>query len=203
MKLLPASSLLLTVVAVAGIALADEARRSHRFDTAGIEHLRIEHRAGEQSLAPAESDQIEVELRIEPQEGHDVDLADLDLESSLRGDILTLSFGKAHVTSHMLVRVPPLKQLTIDAGAGEVQGTLPPMEASVLLGAGTVDLDVDRSSTGRVALRARVGATSIDGAPGAETDRVLLVGSTSSAVGEGAHRVEARVRAGDVRVALR
>jgi hypothetical protein len=200
---LPATLLFLLFAATGGIAVADEARRTHRFDTAGIEHLRIEHRAGELVLAPAEGDQIEVELRIESREDRDVDLTGLDLTSSVRGDVLTLRFGERHVTSHMLVRVPSLKQLTIDAGAGEVQGTLPPMETSVLLDAGTVDLDVDRSSTGRVDLRARVGDTTIDGAPSAETNRVLLVGSTSSAAGEGAYRVEAKVRAGDVRVALR
>ena len=203
MRVRSVTSLTLVLTAIGATAAAEEALRSHRFDTAGIDHLRIEHRAGELALAPAEGNQIEVELRIQPQDGHDVDLAGLDVESRVRGEVLTLSFGERHVTSHMLVRVPSLKQLTIDAGAGEVQGTLPPMDASVLLDAGTVDLDVDRSSTGRVDLRARVGDTTIEGAPGAATNRVLLVGSTSSAAGDGLHRVEAKVRAGDVRVGLR
>jgi hypothetical protein len=103
----------------------------------------------------------------------------------------------------MLVRLPSLKQLTIDAGAGEIQGTLPSMDTEVQLRAGTVDLDFDRSSTGRVDLRARVGDTAVDGAQNVETSRALLVGSTSSAIGEGSHRVEAKVIAGDVRVSLR
>jgi hypothetical protein len=126
----------------------------------------------------------------------------LHITSSVRGDRLTLSFGEDDVHSYMLVRVPSLEKLTIDAGAGEVQGTLPPMETEVFLVAGTVNLDVDRSSTGRIDLRARIGDTAIDGAQNVETSRVILIGSTSSAIGEGSHRVQARVRAGDVRVGL-
>jgi hypothetical protein len=200
-----AGSLIVMLAAAGSTAVADEVRRSHRFDTAGIEHLHIEHRAGELVLEPAQGDQIEVELRIEPQQkwlDREGDLADLDLTSSIRGNRLMLSFGEDNVRSDMLVRLPSLKQLTIDAGAGEVQGTLPPMEAEVRLGAGTVDLDVDRSATGRIDLRARVGDTAVDGASNAVTNRAILVGSTSSAAGEGSHRVEAKVRAGDVRVGL-
>jgi hypothetical protein len=130
-------------------------------------------------------------------------VADLDLESSVRGDRLTIGFGERNVHSHMLVRVPSLTQLTIDAVAGEVQGTLPPMETEVLLGAGTVNLELDRSSTGHVDLRAQVGDTAVRGVQNVETNRVMLVGSRSSAAGEGLHRVEAKVRAGDVSVALR
>jgi hypothetical protein len=196
----------LILAATGNTAVADEVRRSHRFDATGIQHLHIEHRAGDLVLAPAEGDQIEVELRITPDEDwldRKGDVADLDLASSVRGDRLTLSFGERNVHSQMLVRLPSLKQLTIDATAGEVQGTLPPMETEVLLGAGTVDLAFDRSSTGRVDLRARVGDTAVRGTPNAETNRVLLVGSRSSAAGEGSHRVQARVRAGNVRVALR
>lgn len=202
MRALLASSLIAILAAASSTAFADEVRRSHSFDTTGIEHLRIEHRAGELTLAPTSGDRIEVELRIEPQKDWSGDLADLDLTSSVHGNRLTLDFGEDDVTSYMVVRVPPLKQLTIDAAAGEVLGTLPPMDAQVLLLAGTIDLDVDRSSTGRIDLKARVGDTSVDGAQNAETNRVLLVGSSSSAVGEGSHRLQARVRAGDIRVGL-
>jgi hypothetical protein len=197
--------LIVMLAATGGTAAAEEVRRTHRFDTAGIERLHIEHRAGELIIEPAEGDQIEVELRIEPQQtwiDREGDAADLDLTSSVRGDRLTLRFGENDVRSEMLVRVPALERLTIDAGAGEVRGTLPPMETEVFLGAGTVNLDAGRSSTGRIDLRARVGDTSVDGAQNVETSRLILVGSTSSAAGEGSHRVEAKVRAGDVRVAL-
>lgn len=204
MKISPVTSFVATMAVAAGTATADEAVRSHSFDATGIEHLRIEHRAGELILMPAEGDQIEVELRIESRNGERAsDLTDLDLASSVRGNLLTLSFRKRKVESHMLVRVPPLKQLTVDAGAGEVRGTLPPMATDVRLGAGSVDLEVDRSATGLIDLRARIGDTVIQGAPNDETNRVLLVGSTSSAAGEGANRVEASVRVGDVRVGLR
>ena len=205
MRVPSAISFIVILAATGGTAAADEVRRSHRFDTTGIEHLRIEHRAGELTLEPAEGDQIEVELRIEPRQewiDREGDVADLDLTSSVRGDRLTLSFGEDDVHSYMLVRLPSLRQLTIDAGAGEVQGTLPPMETEVRLRAGSVNLDVDRSSTGRIDLRARIGDTAVDGAQNTETNRVVLVGSTSSAAGEGSHRVEARVLAGDVRVGL-
>jgi hypothetical protein len=206
MRVPSATSLIVILAATGGTATADEVRRSHRFDTTGIERLHIEHRAGELVLAPAEGDQIEVELRIEPREeslDRERDVADMDLTSSVRGDRLTLSFSEPNAHSYMLVRLPSLKQLTIDAGAGEVQGTLPPMETEVFLGAGSVNLDFDRSSTGRIDLRARIGDTAVDGAQNVETNRVILVGSTSSATGEGSHRVEAKVRAGDVRVGLR
>lgn len=205
MRLPSVTSLIVILAATAGTATADEVRRSHRFDTTGIEHLHIEHRAGELTLAPADGDQIEVELRIEPEQewiDREGDVADLDLTSSVRGDRLTLSFSERNVHSYMLVRLPSLKQLTIDAGAGEVEGTVPPMETEVLLGAGTVNLDFDRFSTGRIDLRAGIGDTAVDGAQNVETNRVVLVGSTSSATGEGSHRVEAKVRAGDVRVGL-
>ena len=202
MRALFASSLIVILAATSSAAFADEVRRSHSFDTTGIEHLHIEHRAGELTLAPASGDRIEVELRIEPQQQWSGDVADLDLTSSVRGNRLTIDFGEDDVHSYMLVRVPPLKQLTIDATAGEVLGTLPPMDAEVLLLAGTIDLDVDRSSMGRIDLTARVGETSVDGARNAETNRVLLVGSNSSAIGEGSHRLQARVRAGDIRVGL-
>ena len=167
----------------------------------GLPYLRGD-RAGELTLAPAAGDRIEVELRIEPQQKWRGDVADLDLTSSVHGNRLTLDFGEDDVHSYMLVRVPPLKQLTIDATAGEILGRLPPMDAEVLLLAGTIDLDVDRSSTGRVDLKARFGDTVVDGAQNAETNRVLLVGSSSSAVGEGSHRLQAKVRAGDIRVGL-
>jgi hypothetical protein len=206
MKVSSASALIVILLAASSTAAAGEVRRTHRFDTTGINHVRIEHRAGELILAPAEGDQIEVELRITPKQewiDREGDVADLDLTSSVRGDRLTLSFGEDDVHSHMLVRLPSLKQLTIDAGAGEIQGTLPSMDTEVQLRAGTVDLDFDRSSTGRVDLRARVGDTAVDGAQNVETSRALLVGSTSSAIGEGSHRVEAKVIAGDVRVSLR
>ena len=197
------SSLILIFAATSTTAAADEVLRSHRFDTTGIEHLHIDHRAGELILEPAEGDQIEVELRIEPQDNREVDVADLDLTSSVRGDRLTLSFGEDDVHSHMLVRLPRLRQLTIDAGAGEVQGTLPSMETEVQLRAGTVDLGLDRSSTGRIDLRARAGDTAVHGAQNVETSRALLVGSTSSAAGGGSHRVKARVLVGEVNVSLR
>jgi hypothetical protein len=205
MRVPSAISLIVILAATGGPAVADEVRRSHRFDTTGIERLHIEHRAGELTLEPAEGDQIEVELRIETQQEwseRQGDVSDLDLTSSVRGDRLTLSFGEDDVHSYMLVRLPALEQLTIDAGAGEVKGTLPPMETDVFLGAGSVNLDFDRSSTGRIHLRARIGDTAVHGAQNVETNRVILVGSTSSATGEGSHRVEAKVRAGDVRVGL-
>lgn len=206
MKVLSATSLIVVLAATGSTAVADEVLRSHRFDTTGIERLRIEHRAGELILAPAEGDQIEVELRITPNQewlDREGDVADLHLEYSVRGDQLTLRFGEDDVRSHMLVRLPRLTQLTIDAGAGEVQGTLPSMETEVQLRAGTVDLGLDRSSTGRVDLRARVGDTAVHGAQNVETSRALLVGSTSSAAGDGSHRVEAKVLAGEVTVSLR
>jgi hypothetical protein len=203
MRSTPACTLITILAAAGSAAAADEVRRSHRFDTTGIERLHIDHRAGELILEPADGVEIEVELRIEPQDDREVEVAGMDLTSSVRGDRLTLSFGEPNVHSHMLVRLPSLEQLTIDAGAGDVQGTLPPMETQVKLGAGTVDLDVDRSSTGRIDLRALVGDTGVDGAKNAETSRVLLVGSSSSAAGDGSRRVQARVRAGDVRVGLR
>lgn len=203
MKIFPVVSMIALMAATASTAAADEVLRSHSFDVTGIEHLRIEHRAGELILMPAEGDRIEVELRIEPRNGERApDLADLDLVSSVRGNRLTLSFRERKVVSHMLVRLPPLKQLTVDAGAGEVQGTLPPMATDVRLGAGSVDLEVDRAVTGHIDLRARIGDTAVHGARNDETSRVLLVGSTSSAAGEGVNRVEARVRVGDVRVGL-
>jgi hypothetical protein len=203
MRIPSATSLIVILAATSSTAVADEVR-SHRFDTTGIAHLNIEHRAGELVLAPAEGDQIEVELRITADDnGRERDLTGLDLTSSVRGDRLTIGFGERDVHSRMVVRVPSLRQLTIDAGAGEVQGTLPPMETEVKLGAGSVDLDFDRSSTGRVDLRARVGDTEVRGARNVETNRAILVGSTSSGTGEGSHRVAARVGAGDVRVALR
>jgi hypothetical protein len=205
MRVPSAISLIVILAPTAGTAVADEVRRSHRFDTTGIERLQIEHRAGELTLEPANGDQIEVELRIETQDEwseRQGAVADLDLTSSVRGDRLTLSFGEDNVHSYMLVRLPALEQLTIDAGAGEVKGTLPPMETEVFLVAGTVNLDVDRSATGRIDLRARIGDTAVDGARNVETNRVILIGSTSSATGEGSHRVEAKVRAGDVRVGL-
>lgn len=202
MKSIVASSLIVIFAAASSTAFADEVRRSHSFETTGIDHLRIEHRAGELTLAPAAGNRIEVELRIEPQPEWSGDVADLDLTSSVHGHQLTLDFGERDVHSYMLVRVPPLKQLTIDATAGEVLGTLPPMDAEVLLGAGTIDLDVDRAYTGRIDLKARVGETAVDGAQNAETSRRILVGSTSSATGEGSHRLQARVHAGDIRVGL-
>jgi hypothetical protein len=207
MRIASASSLIVVLAAAGNTAVAAEVLRSHRFDTTDIERLHIEHRAGELVLAPAEGDQIEVELRITPnqdwldREGDVV--ADLHLEYSVRGDRLTLRFGEDDVRSHMLVRLPRLGQLTIDAGAGEVQGTLPSMETEVQLRAGTVDLGLDRSSTGRVDLRARVGDTAVDGARNVETSRALVVGSTSSAAGEGSPSVKAKVLAGEVRVSLR
>jgi len=197
-----ASSLILILATTSSTAVADEVRRSHQFDTIGIERLHIEYRAGELVLAPADGDQIEVELRIEPQEKWSGDAADLDVTYSVRGDRLTLRFGEDDVRSHMLVRVPSLEQLTVDVKAGEVQGTVPPMETDVFLGFGDISLDFDRSSTGRVDLRARVGDTGVDGTQNVETNRRIVVGSTSSAAGEGAHRVEAKVRVGDVRVGL-
>jgi hypothetical protein len=205
MRVPSAISLIVILAPTAGTAVADEVRRSHRFDTTGIERLQIEHRAGELTLEPTNGDQIEVELRIETQDEwseRQGAVADLDLTSSVRGDRLTLSFGEDNVHSYMLVRLPALEQLTIDAGAGEVKGTLPPMETEVFLVAGTVNLDVDRSATGRIDLRARIGDTAVDGARNVETNRVILIGSTSSATGDGSHRVEAKVRAGDVRVGL-
>ena len=202
MRALFASSLIVILAAATSTTFADEILRSHTFDSAGIEHLRVEHRAGELTLAPAAGDRIEVELRIEPQKDWSGEVADLDLASSVHGNRLTLDFGEDNVHSYMLVRVPLLKQLTIDAAAGEILGTLPPIDAEVLLFAGTIDLDVDRASTGRIDLKARVGDTTVDGAQNAETNRVLLVGSKSSAIGEGSHRLQAKVRTGDIRVGL-
>ena len=202
MRVASASSLIVILAVASSTAAADEVQRSHRFDTTGIDRLHIDHRAGELIVEPAQGDEIEVELRIEPQDNREVDVADLDLTSSVRGDRLTLSFGEDDVHSHMLVRLPSLKQLTIDAGAGEVRGTLPSMDTEVQLRAGTVELDFDRSSTGRVDLRARVGDTAVDGVQNVETSRALLVGSTSSATGQGSHRVKAKVLAGEVRVGL-
>ena len=68
MRALFASSLIVILAAASSTAVADDVLRSHSFDTTGIEHLRIEHRAGELTLAPAAGDRIEVELRIEPQQ---------------------------------------------------------------------------------------------------------------------------------------
>ena len=203
MRVAFASSLIVVLVATGHRAAADEVQRSHRFDTTGVERLHIEYQAGDLVLAPADGDQIEVELRVEPQQKWSGNVADLDVTYSVRGDRLTLRFGEDDVRSHMLVRVPPLEQLTIDVRAGDVEGTLPPMETEVFLGAGDINLDFDRSSTGRVDLRARIGDTAVHGVQNVETNRVILVGSTSSAAGEGAHRVQAKVRVGDVRVGLR
>jgi hypothetical protein len=188
------------------MSAAEEAQRSYRFDAAGIERLHIEYRVGELVLVPADGDQIEVELRIEPEhEGSEParDPAQLNLTSRVREDRLTLRFSEPNVRSHMLIRLPSLEQLTIEAKAGEIRGTLLPMEADVRLFAGSVNLEFDRSSTGRVALRAQIGDTVVHGARHVETSRVLLVGSTTSAAGEGSYGVEARVRAGEVTVALR
>src|SRR5262245_46307983 len=122
MRLPSASSLIVILAASGNTAAAEDVLRTYRFDTTGIEQLRIEHRAGELILAPAEGTVIEVERRITPQQewiDRDGDVADLELTSSVRGDRLTLAFGEDDVRSEMLVRVPALEQLTVDAGAGE------------------------------------------------------------------------------------
>ncbi|SRR5690606_234821 len=205
MKAVFAASLIVLLAAVEVTAAADEAHRSHRFDTSEIEQLHIDYRAGELMLAHADGDEIEVELRIEPKNdrAEKAHLEEMNLASRHRGDRLTLSFEERNVTSVMIVRLPRLKRLTIDMGAGDLQGTLPPIAAEIRLGAGDVDLDLDRSATGRIDLKARVGDTSIRGVQNVETKRAWVVGSASSAVGEGAVPVEAKVRVGDVRVTLR
>ncbi|HET7923922.1 MAG TPA: hypothetical protein VFL30_03440 [Rhodanobacteraceae bacterium] len=205
MRALFASSLVVIVAAAGSSAVADEVQRSYRFDTAGIERLHIDYRVGDLVLAPADGDQIEVELRIEPEHEGDPapDLTDVNLTFRVREDQLTLRFSERDVRSHMLVRLPSLEQLTIEAKAGEIRGTLLPMETDVRLDFGSVDLEFDRSSTGRVALRARIGDTVVQGVQNVETSRVLLVGSTTSAAGEGSYGVKARVHAGEVSVALR
>ena len=50
------TSLSVILAASTAAAVADEVQRYHRFDTNGIVHLHIEHRAGELVLAPADGD---------------------------------------------------------------------------------------------------------------------------------------------------
>src|SRR5688572_33077346 len=111
MRIASASSLIVILAAAGTTAAAEEVQRSHRFDTTGIEHLHIDHRGGELILEPAPGDQIEVELRIEPQDEREVDVAELDVTSSVGGDRLTLRFGEVDVHSHMLGRVPRVQQV--------------------------------------------------------------------------------------------
>lgn len=208
MKHQTAAWLVALIGSFAGTAAAQEAvHRSHSFDAEGVEHLRIEYRVGTISLEPADGNQIEVELRIEPKDGpgwfsRRPDLEDMDLAASTRTGRLTLSFQERNVSTHWVVRLPTLARLTIDAGVGAVQGRLPATDVEVHLGVGDVDLEMARSEAGRIELKAGVGDTSIDGAGSGSRTRAF-VSSESSAEGSGPHPVRAAVGVGEVRVALR
>jgi hypothetical protein len=199
--------LLLVALATMMAAANDSVERLHSFDASGIERLTVEHGVGSILLVPADGGNIEVELRIEPQQNggwfrRTPDVSDMDLESRMRGDRLTLSFKEKNVSSHWVIRLPALRELSMNTGVGEVSGRLPPMAATVHVGVGSVHLEAERATAGAIDLSAGVGDTRITG--GAETEqRRAFVSSESSGRGDGENAIWIKVGVGDAAVQLR
>jgi hypothetical protein len=204
----PAYLAALLAFMLTGVAVGNDiVERQHRFDRSGIERLIIEQGVGSIRLEPADGDDVEVELRIEPQRNggwfrRTPDVSNMDLQSGKRGDVLTLAFKERNVASHWVVRLPALTELVIDAGVGQVAGRLPSMTARINLGVGEVDIGVERNAVGAVDLSVGVGETRITGAVEEKQQRAF-VSSQSSGRGDGANALWIKVGVGEVRVDLR
>ena len=187
------------------VVCADEVRH-HTFAGSEISSLTLDVRVGSIVISPSTSGDIEVELRIEESGGlgwfsSKPDIADMDLESRVRRNQLSLSLDEKDITTDWIIKVPPLANLEIDLGVGAVEiedlGTA--MEIDV--GVGSVEIDTPLSSAGHISLSVGVGDTTVRGAS-EQNSRRAIVSSETDAEGNGSNDIQVDVGVGDVVVRL-
>lgn len=207
--------LILVLFLLASTALADSSEsveRHYVYDVSQVDELRIDFRVGKLRIEPATGDSIEVDLRIKVENGGGwwpltlfrsrPDLSGMELTSRSRGGHLWLSFDEKNVSTDWVLRLPTLADLRIKSGVGVIEGELPPMPADIDLGVGEIELSMPAGTAGLIDLSAGVGETRIRGGRDHESRRAV-VSSEASALGEGEHRLRARVGVGEATVDLR
>lgn len=206
---------ILLLCLLASTALADpgdSVERHYVYDVSQVDELRIDFRVGKLRIEPATGDSVEVDLRIKAENGGGwwplpffrsrPDLSGMELKSRSRGRHLWLSFNEKNVRTDWVLRLPRMADLRIRSGVGVVQGELPSMPADIDLGVGEIELSLPAGTAGLIDLSAGVGETRIRGGRDNESRRAI-VSSEASALGDGEHRLRARVGVGEVTVDLR
>jgi hypothetical protein len=187
-------------------AAQEQVTRHHHFDTTDVDRLIIDFRVGTIRLESSDSNQIDIELTIKPENNRSLfrrspDIQSMDLSHHSGPGTLRIGFDGNNVRTDWVIRLPALAYLEIDGGVGTIEGDLPSAAVDINLGVGAVDLVAHRTSTGAIDLDARVGDTSLSG-NASETQRRALVSSSSSGHGRGEHRTRIRVGVGDVSLHL-
>lgn len=208
-KSLATFSLLALLTATALADGSSRVERHYEFEVSDIRELQIDARVGSIRLEPTQDDVITVELVIEAESatgwipflGRDRDVSAMELEHRVRNNQLLLHFDENHVKTDWVVHLPALEQLRVDLGVGAIEGELPAMPAEVDLGVGSVELTASAAATGQIELDVGVGDTRIRGISGSES-RNAIVGSESSAWGDGEHRIRIEVGVGDISLRL-
>ena len=197
-------SIVLLLALSISVATAEE-RRHHQFHLSDISTLELNVRAGTILVEHSDSDYIDIVVLITEEDknwlGRSVDLSAMDIEVSNVDSALQLNFDYKGVSTDWIIKVPELRKIEINAGAGTVDINMVRADLNANIGVGTIDLRLSKAAFGDMELASGVGDTSVSGAISAESRRAF-VSSDVRARGTGDLTLRANVGVGSVDAAL-
>lgn len=200
---------LLLAFTISSFACADEVRE-HEFSADNLDSLRMDVNVGSISIRAGNTDSIKVHLILD-NDGDDswfsfssdsnLD-ASTDMESDIRGSSLYLRFNEEDIKSTWEIEVPEHFSTEIDMAVGAVEISGLEGDQEVDLAVGSVSIEQKESTIAEIQLKSNVGDTGVSGMR-SDNSRTALIGSSSSAQGEGRSYIEVTVNVGEANVRAR
>lgn len=197
---------LLLAFTISSFACADEIRE-HEFNANDLDTLRMDVNVGSITIKEGNSDRIKIHLVLD-NDGDDswfsfssdsnLD-ASTDIESDVRGSSLYIRFKEEDIKSTWEIEVPRHFSTEIDMAVGAVEIAGLQGDQEVDLAVGSVSIEQEESTIAEIELKSNVGDTDVSGMR-SDSNRTALIGSSTSAYGEGRSYIEVTVNVGEANV---
>jgi hypothetical protein len=198
----------LTLCAASLMAKASPtAVKEYSFPLSDIERIELHGAVGSMHFIQGTSQEVKVVLEIEESDNdwfdfdHDIDPADVELNSHVRKHTLELEQTDDDLKIEWTIELPALAETEAKLGVGEISGELGATELSIDLGVGEVDITLPLDAVGDIDLDTGVGEANLRGTNDKERTK-NMVSQTVRGHGAGTHSLEVDVGVGEIKVDL-
>ncbi len=212
MRIIP---FILAASVVAINAQASDVQRTFDFDqpATGITRIVLEVGVGDVEIIAEGSSQITAHVEVSAKKGWigsaraKRELAELQLESEVRGDTLHLRMSEKHDDDHHFgedwsIHLPPNVAVKVEQGVGDLRVLDLAADIDAEVGVGNVRIEGEFASFGRIKGSCGVGDASLRSPKGREEGRGFIAHSLSSD-GPGKAAIDASAGVGDIDIRLR
>lgn len=178
----------------------------HDIELNGVRHIDISHSVGNILIARA-NDPGTAQLtgtikgRSKGWFRGTKNITNTDFDIAKRGDTLYIVFDPENAEANFTLTIPPLEQLSVHLGVGNVSATLYDTKTEINIGVGNAALTAPLSTMGVITMDTALGNTNISGTQNQSTTRAVVTSSVNGH-GEGNNTLEVNIGVGNSNLKL-